>query len=236
MTQEFPHINRVHFYVEAKYQKAASEKEQRPVYRDVEMIELRFAGETKRVHHAPAHEPVQMTDKFGGHMTYAKMFHREYEAFKAGREQLQQGTPLSVLPGLPPSRVKSLEARNISTVEALAALNATARKGLGMDGADLVSQAKRFLEAADSAVSVRQMQEENAALQRQIDEMRAMIQAGAAAEPAETPADKFDAMERDELVAHLEKHGIKPRANASMDSLKTAAREIDAQMSEGVAA
>jgi hypothetical protein len=82
----------------------------RPIYEDVEFVKILIPGD-RDVYFQPA-LPV---DKM--------RFRKQYEDFKAGREAVQSGTPLAMLPGVTESMVAEFAYFKVRTIEALANLN-----------------------------------------------------------------------------------------------------------------
>lgn len=168
----------------------------RPIFDDVEMIRIRWAGNTKNEFHAPANDrsdrPIiepetnsKVWPKWKDHPDFLPA----YEAFKRGQAVTLNGTPLSEWPALTEARRAELKALNIFTVDQMANLDPTAMKRLGQDGPRLKEQAVLFLERAAGAAVDAQHASEREEMQRQIDELRALVQGGASATaPATTGA------------------------------------------------
>src|SRR6185369_3213778 len=87
---------------------AATKKAGRPIFQDMEMCEVRFAGNREKIIHAPAHEVFRTErDLNGGNInqiTYAIQYADQYRAFKMGDHQTLTGTPTSELPFLTASK------------------------------------------------------------------------------------------------------------------------------------
>lgn len=107
----------VHFYMDAIEDQDATNREGRPVYRNVERI--RITG---------------MRDGFGQadntfkietsvNSTHIRRFPSEYNAFKAITKDAQEGTPIKMWPVMTPAGVKELAAIGLFTVEQLAELS-----------------------------------------------------------------------------------------------------------------
>lgn len=158
----------------------------RPIFDDVEMIRIRWAGNTKNEFHAPADDrsdrPVTdpgTTDKYWPKWKDHPDFRAAYEAFKQGQAIASNGTPLEEWSFLTAARRAELKAINIMTVDQIANLGPDGMKRLGMEGGKLKEQAKLYLErAAGSAVDARYASEREE-MQRQIDELKAMMHGGA---------------------------------------------------------
>lgn len=158
----------------------------RPIFEDVEMIRIRWAGNTKNEFHAPANDrsdrPIidQNTNtKYWPKWKDHPDFVAAYEAFKHGQAVSSNGTPLEEWPTLSAAKRAELKAINIMTVDQLANLDAGGMKRLGLEGNKMKEQARLYLErAAGSAVDARYASEREE-MQRQIDELKAMMQGGA---------------------------------------------------------
>lgn len=162
----------------------------RPIYDDVEMIRIRWAGNTKNEFHAPATDrsdrPVvdpATNDKYWPAWKDHPDFKAAYEAFKQGQAIAASGTPIEEWPTLTEAKRAELKAINIHTVDQLANLDPAGMKRLGIEGPELKAKAKAYLDrAAGAAVDERHAQE-RAEMQRQIDELKAMVAGGGEAAP-----------------------------------------------------
>jgi hypothetical protein len=181
----------------------------RPIFEDREMVRIAFPGDSKREHVAPANE----LHYHSGHrrqMTYAERFAATYKAFKDANADQIVGTPLEHLPFLTAARRAEFKASGVKTAEQLAGLPDVTIKKMGMGIREYVTQAQAYLKAAEGSSQV-------AAMQAQIDELKAMLAGKAAPEPSSDP---FEGMERDDLWNMAQDAGLEPRANASVASLK----------------
>lgn len=121
------------FSIEAEQDSSESEKQGRPIFRDVEYIRVIFPGDNTREIFRPATE----LDK-------AK-YSEEYARFKEGHQQTFSGTPLASWGVLHASTVAELRAIRVFTVEQLADLSELGIGKLGLGGRDMVSKAKAYL-------------------------------------------------------------------------------------------
>ncbi len=164
------------FFTHTAPDEVASKKENRPMFKDYEAVEIRFAANKKTIHVAPAHEVFKRERNFQtgevNEITYAMAYNDQYKKFKAGEAQDQSGTPLSELTFLTASKRLELKALNIHTAEALAALDGTPLKQLGMGGRELKNQAQAYLDAAKGSVDVVAMAAQIAALQELIASLK----------------------------------------------------------------
>ena len=143
----------------------------RPIYDDVEVVDIRFAG-SKEVYTFPTQQISHWeTDEETGEqrqLTYAERWPRQYQQFKAKTQQTKSGTPLDYVPFLTEGKRAELRALSIYTIEALAELDGQPLKNLGIGGRDLKNKAIEYLASANhDGVILRQ--------QQQIDELLTRI-------------------------------------------------------------
>jgi len=221
------------FEVKAVKDEAASRTAGRPIFRNVEFVQVRIAGDR---HYAPRFPAHTMWKRENGEViTYAQRWAEQYARFKADQEQIADGTPLSELPFLDEAQRATLKALRIYSAEALAALDGKPLKSLGMEGNKLKQKAKAYLETArDTALSTRQA-EEISTLRAELDALRAQMLKGAALEPE--PEDEgaiegsgLDALTDDDLKALIaERTGSRPRGNPSRATLLSMAAELGSE-------
>ena len=197
----------------------------RPIFDDVEVCELRFAG-SKNVFVFPATSMSHWEhDENGQRMiTYAERFPNQYRQFRAREHQTKAGTPLDYLPFLTEGRRAELRALNIYTAEALAGVDGAELKNLGPQGREFKNQAIEVLANSDDNAKLTQMQQ-------RIDELlakqAAMEQDLEAAKKAGSSKPTFDDMTDDQLRAHIKSiTGIEPKGNLPR---KTLIRMIEEQ-------
>ena len=205
------------FYMGLIQNELKSKEAGRPIFDDIEMLEIKWAGNTKSELHAPANDrcdrPLRNPEnndryyvKWKDHPDFAKA----YEAFKAGQGGAVHGTPLSELPFLTEGRRAELRAINIHSAEQLASLTGAQIGKYGFGMGDLCKQAQNYLERAKGTeLDVKherekdEMRAEMAALRAQMD----MLLSGSAPTPkavASSAAPKaapspFDAWEPDDI-------------------------------------
>lgn len=135
----------VRFYTAPLKDDAASTREGRPIFRDVEMIELRVRGDRNQV----VQRPVRPND--------IPRFRDAYRSFTDGLEARESGTPLSEWPIMTASAVKEMAYLGFHTVEQLAGASDTAcGKVMGLTG--LKNKAKAFLELAKGNAPLEELQ------------------------------------------------------------------------------
>lgn len=149
----------VMFHREAIQDNQATVREGRPIFKDMEMVELRFPGNTNTVWDLP------VTDE------HRQKYARQYEAFLRGDEMAIDGTPIEQLTVLTRAQIKELKSLDIHTIEAAAGLSDLVIQRF-MGGYKLRELAKRYLEQAEGLAPLALVIEEN-------DKMKAQINAQA---------------------------------------------------------
>lgn len=209
----------------------ASEREQRPVMKTLEVVEVRFAG-------SKLYSPVFPTTAFwqrDGHrtVTYAERWADQYRAFLEGDTQKAAGTPLEMLKpfGISDSQLSLCRALRIYSIESLHNLEGTNLKSLQMNANPLKEMARKFMADRSSGV----------AASSEIEDLKRQIEALKAAQPLSltdsTPAEieqaivtadaEFEAMDDAALKAFIKaKTGRAPTGTPGHDWLVNAAREL----------
>lgn len=165
------------FYIGTKPNPRASQEAGRPIFKQMEMCELRFAGDRRKVSVFPAHEiEPNATRERGKDTTYAELYADQYRSFKATEQQEVSGTPLSEAPFLTEARRKELRAVNVHSVEALASIDGAPLKNLGPGGREDKEKAMAYLAKAADSADVTAMASQIAALQQQLREQTELIQ------------------------------------------------------------
>lgn len=202
----------------------------RPIYDDIELCEVRTAGDRETVKVFPAHAFHQWIRNEEGEqeqITYAQRWSEQYRRFKERRAQIQEGTPLSELPFLTEAQRSTLKALNVHTAETLASIDGPRLKTLGMGGREWKNQAQAYIDNASGSANVTAMAAKIEMLQQQIAALSAAPQPPPVA-PAESPAatDDFDAYSDDDLKDFIASQvGARPRGNPNRDTLLRMARE-----------
>ena len=203
---------------------AKSKTAGRPIYDDMEICEIRTAGDRQSVKVFPAHE-ISHHDDDGSPVTYAQRFNEQYLRFKDGNTQSQSGTPIEELPFLTQGKRLELKALHVHTAEALASLDGTPLKQLGLGGRELKNQAQAYLDTANKTADVTKLASENELLRQQIADLRRDLTGQTAAVEAEPTA--FEAMDDEQLKAFIaEKSGSRPRGQPSHATLVRMAEEL----------
>lgn len=148
----------VKFLYEAKEDQAASEEAGRPIFKDVEYVNIQVPGSRDFIQ-----RPVRQAD--------IDRFPRHYQMFKAREEQPTiEGTLLSEWPGVTRSMVEELKFFNVHTVEQLANMadvHTQNFKGVVM----LKQKAQAYLDSAEGNAAAQQLADQK----KENEELRAMI-------------------------------------------------------------
>jgi hypothetical protein len=209
------------FRVHTQINQGKSDAAGRPIYEDIEVCELRFPGNRLTVGVYPAHSRAGWrTNDYGAQeaITYAMKYPEQYRRFKEGRQQVQDGTPLSELTFLSQSKRLELKALNVHTAEQLAGLDGQNLKTLGQGGRELKNQAQAYLDKASGSADVTKLASENVALREQIEQLRRDMDA-----MKPSGVDSLDDEGLKELIK--ERTGSRPRGNPSHDTLVRMATE-----------
>jgi hypothetical protein len=199
---------------------AKSKAAGRPIFDDVEMVEVRIAGDRHFNPCFPAHSFWQR-DEHGYEITYAMRWPEQYRRFKENSAQSASGTPLEELPFLTQAKRSELKALSIYTAEALSALDGRNLKTLGIGGRELKDQATAYLAKAAGSADVVRLAAQNADMQAQIETLRQQLLASQ--KPAET-AEPSD----DDLKARIkELTGAAPRGTPSRETLERMVAEAE---------
>ena len=129
------HGANVRFRLDAVEDVLASEKAGRPIFRDIEVIEVRYPGEGANV--------LEVTDKHKAE--YSEL----YAAFKSGQEQATTGTPLEQWPLITKAYCEEFKALGLRTVEQLAEANDNVRAKM-KGNYKYIKEAKEWLQNANS--------------------------------------------------------------------------------------
>jgi hypothetical protein len=219
------------FYIHTTENKAKSKLAGRPIFDDMEVVEVRFAGNRQTVSVFPAHAICgQIQDEDGDYRptTYAERWPDQYKRFKAKQQQVAAGTPVDELPFLTQAKRSELKALSIYTAEALAALDGQELKNLGQGGRELKNQAQAYLDRAAGSADVTKMAAELLELRQLVAELRT--------DKAPATASEFEAWEDTQIKDWIEeKIGERPKGNPSHATLVKRADEIALGLAEEAA-
>jgi hypothetical protein len=196
----------------------------RPIFDDVELVEIRSAG-SKDVSVFPAmdfsHWDIDVGSGEQRMFSYAERFSRQYQQFKAHQQQTKSGTPLDYLPFLTEAKRAELRALNIYTAEALSVVDGAELKNLGPGGREMKNQVIAFLESSSDMARVTKLEAELEAMKarNQVleDDLKSVIK------PPVTP---FDGMSDEQLRDHIKTvTGVEPKGNLPRKTLIRMAQE-----------
>ena len=151
------------FYIEAVEDVVASKAEGRPIYRDVEMVEITIPGDTRSRPH------FIVEDK------HRERWPKHYEAFTRSHEMTTVGTPLDKWPLLSKARVMELKVLGFMTVEHVASASDGTIQALGMGGRKLREQAQTYLDDAAGGAHSAELAAQNADLIEKLARMEARL-------------------------------------------------------------
>lgn len=192
-----------------QYDEAASKSAGRPIYHDMEVVEIRIAGDRNFAPVFPAHSMWMRVD--GEEITYAQRFADAYARFCDNREQVADGTPLSELPFLTEAKRAELRGLKVYTAEALASLDGKNLAALGTTGREMKTQATAYLERAGGSAG-------QVALAAEVEQLRAEL---AAMRGDDAPAADADTDEKERIKAEIANlSGSRPRGNPSLATLQ----------------
>lgn len=159
----FQHDNKLHvrFFVEPLMNGASSREQGRPIYEEVDMVEIMVPGDKHSIITRRARE----MDK--------RRFARQYAAFRAGKTDQQVGTPLTALPFISSARAEEYRFFHITTAEQLAGTadgSSAASSLMGFQGDK--QKANAYLQMASGNAPILQMQEQIEEKNNQINAMQ----------------------------------------------------------------
>lgn len=136
----------VEFEKRPVHMEADSLKEGRPIYKDVDFINIMIPGDrTKNVV-----RPVSDNDKL--------RFPSQWKAFENQEKAVISGTPITEWGILTKSQALEFKAMNIHTVEQMAEISDTALEGLGLGAREYREKAKLFISKATDGAALMALQ------------------------------------------------------------------------------
>ena len=228
---EFKHA-KVTFFLEsledAKVNKRKSEETGTLVKDRRVKVRYQFAGDKQFSPVFFAEDESQYRDESGHRLTHAQLHPELYQAFEDGREQVQEGAPIEVVPGLSANQVSVCRAANMYTAEAVAGCDGAALKRLGMEGRKMKTICEEFLKKAANMAGINALERENRELKKRLDALEAGNTKPSKAEPESGPT-PFDDWEDDSIRAYLEDNGQTPHPQLGRKKLLAAAVEVAAE-------
>lgn len=152
---EMPMKAAIKFFHNPVQNKDKTSKEGRPIFDNVEFVEIAYPGKTDVVV-----RKVREEDK--------QLYAAHYAQFKNEEEQIGQGTPLALFPLLTPAEVQEARYFKCYTIEHLAELK---------DGPLSVyaKKAQEYLKATKNAAKYTQLEAENAKMKTEIESLKAHV-------------------------------------------------------------
>jgi hypothetical protein len=159
----------VKFFTAPLKNEERSTEEGRPIFDDVDMIEIRVRGTKDNI----VQRPVRADDK--------QRFRDAWRAHQDGEKAVQSGTPLAQWPVMSTSQVEEMKYLGFVTVEQIAEANDGVVSGIaGLQ--TLKNKAKAFIEFSKGAAPIEQLQNklaesanETETLRRQLAETQAAL-------------------------------------------------------------
>lgn len=134
----------VKFFLKERPDKAQTQEQGRPIFKEVEYVDIKVAGSRN----GGACRPATIHDK--------QRFSRHYEAFKQRIELPLTGTPLGEWALMPRTLVDQLAFMHVKTVEQLSEMSDTdASKVMGLIG--LKGKAVKWLESSDKTALINEL-------------------------------------------------------------------------------
>jgi hypothetical protein len=162
--QRFRHDDRLYatFTVKPVFDQHSSNDKGRPIYMDRDFITIIVPGDK----HSVVMRQARQQD--------IQRFPRQYEAYKQGKEEQQQGTPLGLMPWMSPGRVEEYKFFKIVTVEQLAnAADEGGKNFMGFQQDKL--KAKEYMDAANRGVGAQELEDQLAKRDNELAELRAQV-------------------------------------------------------------
>ena len=143
--------------------KAESEKQGRPIFKDLPHIRKMIPGDASNV--------VERVAKDHD----IRMYPREWDIFQRQSATGVSGTPLEQWPQVTRAQVKEAKYFEVHTVEQMAELSDMSCQRMGMGFAELRNKAKAYLEAAKGTAAQTAQAAENQRLQDEIEALKAQM-------------------------------------------------------------
>lgn len=155
----------VEFFTEAIELKHESLKQGRPIFKDVPWIKILNPGDNMVVIERPATN----RDK--------EKYPNAWQRYDSAGKGEAVGTPLDKWPQITRSMLREAQHFHVNTVEQLAGISDANVNKMGMGFQDLRAKAKAYLAAAEGGVPSKAQDEKIAEMERQLEEMRALLEA-----------------------------------------------------------
>lgn len=151
----------VQFFVTAVQNNFKTEQQNRPIFDEIEMVRIFTPGSR---------------DIMVGKATpqYQQRFPKQYAAFKAGKDQPLEGTPLEEVPFLSVGQVAELKAINVRTLEQLAYMPDNLAQQV-MGNFAIRQKALNLIASNKEHAPAKQLEEELAKRDKELNEMREQL-------------------------------------------------------------
>lgn len=153
----------VEFYLEPVEHKFDSEKEGRPVFKEIPYVRIVVPGDRNNVLEVKATQ------------YHKNRYPNAWKAFEAGQTQGFSGTRLEEWPQITRAQVKEAKFYEVHTVEQLAALADIHCQRLGMGWTELRQKAKAYLDIAAGTANQTAQAAENERLRQEMENMKAQL-------------------------------------------------------------
>lgn len=146
----------VRFFMHAEKDERRSEEEGRPIYQEIEMIEVLFPGSKDVLHEKLKWEHTQRFPKL-------------YKQFVDTKESKISGTPLAEFPFISVAERRELEYFNIFTAEQLVNMPDGNVNRIGVNGRDLIKKVDAYMKSTKDKAHITKTAQQNEELKREID-------------------------------------------------------------------
>jgi len=153
----------VEFYMEAVEFKFESEREGRPIFKEIPFVRIVIPGDRNNIVEGKA------TDY------HKNRYPKAWAAFQQGQKQGMSGTPLESWPQIQRAQVKEAKFYEIHTLEQLAELADTHCQRLGMGWTELRQKAKDYISISKGTASQTAQAAENERLRQEMENMKAQL-------------------------------------------------------------
>lgn len=173
----------VKFFTKQRPDSTKTEEEGRPIFKDVEYVDIKIPGSNT----GGACRPARQND--------VERFPRHYAAYKQRQEMPEEGTPLAEWPLITRSMSEELAFFNVKTVEQLAQMaDVNVSNFMGLAG--MKQKAGEWLELTKDQAGSKELHEELDKRDTQIAELKAQIDALAESRKSNAPKPKKKAKPR----------------------------------------
>jgi hypothetical protein len=150
----------VEFYNDAVELVFESEKEGRPIFKDVPFVRILIPGDTNNI--------IERVANVDDRKKYAKAWSR----FQSNEIHGVQGTPIEQWPQITRAQIKEAKYFEVHNVEQMSSLSDTAIMRMGMGFSNLRDKAKAYLAVAAGTAEATKDAADKARLQAEIDDLK----------------------------------------------------------------